>query len=407
MKKAAITAMLGALMLSPLAQAANTFFPDIEKGRYLTTVGDCAACHTVENGPLMAGGRAIETPFGKLVAPNLTPDRETGIGAWTDDQFVRALQQGVGHEGEYLYGAFPYTAYTKVKRDDLLAIRAYLATLPPVHHKVITNQLPFPFNVRASLYGWNMMFFKPGEFEADPTKSAKWNRGAYLAEGLAHCGTCHNSKNFLGGDTSDGHLQGYTLQGWVAPTITGDDYRGIRLWSDEEIAEYLKTGRNRHAAASGPMAEVVTNSTQFMKDTDLLAIASYLKDQKSGVQRPHSIDAKDPRMAASQAIYADNCSACHMSNGEGVAKLFPSLKNSGSVLAQDPTTVIRVVLQGAQAVATDAAPTGPSMPSFGWRLNDTQIAALATYLRNSWGNAGGEVSAGEVKSQRADLASQP
>jgi mono/diheme cytochrome c family protein len=407
MNKTAMTVMLGTLMLTPVAHAADTFFPDIEKGRYLTTVGDCAACHTVENGASMAGGRAIETPFGKLVAPNLTPDRETGIGAWSDDQFVRALQQGVGHNGEYLYGAFPYTAYTKVKRADLLAIRAYLATLPAVHNEVIANQLPFPFNIRMSLMGWNMMFFKPGEFEPNPAKSDKWNRGAYLAEGLAHCGTCHNSKNFLGGDTAGGHLQGYTLQGWVAPTITGDDFRGIGLWSEEEIAEYLKTGRNRHAAASGPMAEVVTNSTQFMPETDLLAIANYLKDQKSGLQRPQPIDVNDPKMASGRAIYADNCSACHMKNGEGVAKLFPSLKNSGSVLAEDPTTVLRVVLQGAQAVATDAAPTGPAMPAFAWRLDDSQVAALATYLRNTWGNAASEVTSAQVKSQRADLASQP
>jgi mono/diheme cytochrome c family protein len=398
-------AVLG-MAISSSATADSGFFPSIETGRYLTTVGDCTACHTVENGPLMAGGKTIATPFGNLVAPNITPDRETGIGAWTDEQFVQALQQGVGRHGEFLYGAFPYTAYTKVKRDDLLAIRAYLNTLPPVKNEVVANQLPFPFNIRASLYGWNMLFFKPGEYKPDPAKSSEWNRGAYLAEGLGHCSTCHNSKNLLGGDTSGGHLQGYTLQGWVAPTITGDDYRGIGKWSVEDVTEYLKTGRNEHAAASGPMAEVVTNSTQFMQDEDLKAIAVYLKDMRAGLKPPAALAATDPGMVAGAALYADNCSACHMKQGEGVARMFPALKDSGSALAQDPTTLVRVILRGAQAVATDAAPTGPSMPSFGWRLTDDQIAALGTYVRNSWGNAAPPVQSSQVAALRKDFSQE-
>lgn len=390
------------LTISAAAHADSAFFPDIEKGRYLTTVGDCTACHTQENGPLMAGGKAIETPFGKLVAPNLTPDRETGIGAWTDEQFVRALQQGVGRHRELLYAAFPYTAYTKVRRDDLLAIRAYLNTLPPVKNQVVANQLPFPFNIRTSLYGWNMLFFKPGEYKPDLTKSSEWNRGAYLAEGLGHCSTCHNSKNLLGGDTSGGHLQGYTLQGWVAPTITGDDYRGIGKWTTQDVTEYLKTGRHPYTAASGPMAEVVTHSTQFMQDEDLKAIAVYLKDMRADLTPPEAIAATDARMTTGAALYADNCSACHMKQGQGVARMFPALKDSGSVLAEDPTTLIRVILRGAQAVATDSAPTGPSMPSFGWRLTDAQVAALGTYVRNSWGNAGAAVQASQVAEQRQE-----
>ncbi|MFK0033605.1 c-type cytochrome [Pseudomonas monteilii] len=404
MIRTATAAMAASLMLSAAAHADSAFFPDIEKGRYLTTVGDCTACHTSEHGPVMAGGKAIETPFGKLVAPNLTPDRETGIGAWTDEQFVQALQKGVGRHGELLYGAFPYTAYTKVKREDLLAIRAYLATLPPVHNKVVANQLPFPFNVRTSLYGWNMMFFKEGEYKPDPGKSAEWNRGAYLAEGLAHCGTCHNSKNLLGGDTADGHLQGYTLQGWAAPTITGDAYRGVGGWSNAELVEYLQTGRNRFSAASGPMGEVVMHSTQFMKHEDLNAIATYIKSLDAGLTSPKPVDSKTQAMVAGKALYADNCSACHMANGEGVEKLFPSLRNAGAVLADDPATVLRVVLEGAQAVATDAAPTGPSMPSFAWRLDDSQVAAVATYIRNTWDNAAPAVTADQARAVREDLA---
>lgn len=371
----------------PLAQAANTYFPDIDKGRYLTTVGDCTACHTPEGAKPMSGGKPIETPFGNLIAPNLTPDRETGIGAWTDEQFVRAMQEGVGHNGEYLYGAFPYTAYTKVSKSDLLAIRAYLNTLEPVHNNVESNQLPFPFNIRTSLMGWNLLFFKKGEFKPDPSKSEEWNRGAYLAEGLAHCSTCHNSKNVLGGDTSDGHLRGFTLQGWVAPTITGDKYQGIGNWSIGDIAEYLRTGRNRYAAASGPMAEVITNSTQHMKDEDLRAIGVYLLSQKADLKSPEPVSTNDEMMKLGRQVYTVNCSACHMANGQGVPKMFPSLKGGGSVLADDPTTLMRVILRGAKAVSTDAAPTGPSMPAFAWRLSDKEVAAVSTFVRNSWGNA--------------------
>ncbi|MNO18528.1 Nicotinate dehydrogenase subunit B [compost metagenome] len=406
MNRSATAALAVSLMWVPAGPAQSALFPTIEKGRYLTTVGDCTACHTAEHGAVMAGGKAIETPFGKLVAPNLTPDRETGIGAWTDEQFIQALQKGIGHRGELLYGAFPYTAYTKVKREDLLAIRAYLATLPPVRNKVEANQLPFPFNVRTSLYGWNMMFFKEGEYKPDPNKSEQWNRGAYLAEGLAHCGTCHNSKNLLGGDTSGGHLQGYTLQGWVAPTITGDAYRGVGAWTNAELVEYLKTGRNRYSAASGPMGEVVMHSTQFMRHEDLAAIATYIKSLDAGLEAPKQVDQKTSSMVVGKALYADNCSACHMANGEGVPKLFPSLRNAGAVLAQDPATVLRVVLDGAQAVATDAAPTGPSMPSFAWRLDDSQVAAVATYIRNTWDNAAPAVTTQQARAVREQLANE-
>lgn len=393
---------LTALSGMSASRAADTYFPDIDKGRYLATVGDCTACHTPEGAKPMSGGKAIETPFGNLIAPNLTPDRETGIGAWTDDQFLRAMQEGIGHNGEYLYGAFPYTAYTKVSKPDLLAIRAYLNTLEPVHNKVDSNQLPFPFNIRDSLMGWNLLFFKKGEFKPDPSKTAEWNRGAYLAEGLAHCSTCHNSKNFLGGDTSDGHLRGYTLQGWVAPTITGDKYQGLGNWKAEDIVEYLRTGRNQFAAASGPMAEVVTNSTQHMQSDDLRAIAIYLLSQKADIKPPKPVSPDDEMMKLGQQVYSVNCSACHMANGEGVAKMFPSLKGSGSVLADDPATLTRVILRGAKAVSTDAAPTGPAMPAFAWRLNDKDAAAVTTFVRNSWGNAAPAVSESAVSNARDD-----
>ncbi|MDR6290148.1 mono/diheme cytochrome c family protein [Inquilinus ginsengisoli] len=403
--RAAIAGAAIALALGiAAARADDHAFETVEKGRYLTILGGCAACHTVPGGTPFAGGRAIETPFGDVLATNITPDRETGIGGWTDDEFVRALQEGIGRDGEHLYPALPYTAYTKVERDDLLAIRAYLDTLDPVRNPVEPNQLSFPFDMRLGMRGWNLLYFTAGPLKPRPDKPAEWNRGAALVEGLGHCGSCHTAKSWFGGDDTGAPLRGGALQGWFAPDITADRHVGIGDWSTAQIVEYLKTGRNERVAASGPMAEVVALSTSRMTDADLAAIATYLKDQPgAGATGPRPLAATDKRMVAGQAIYADNCSACHQASGEGIPRLFPALKGTGSAQSADPTTLIRVVLQGSQAVVTDAAPTAPAMPAFGWRLNDDQTAAVITYLRNSWGNAALPVRTGDVRSLRRTL----
>lgn len=386
------------------ARADDQAFETIEQGRYLTAAGDCAACHTVPGGPPFAGGRAIETPFGDILAPNITPDRETGIGAWTDDEFVRAMHEGIGREGEHLYPAFPYTAYTKISRRDVLAIRAYLDTLEPAHNPVEANQLPFPFSMRMSMRGWNLLYFEPGQLQPDPTKSPEWNRGAYLVEGLGHCATCHTAKGWFGGDDSAAPLEGGIVQDWFAPNITGDRHAGIGDWSAAEIVEYLATGRNDRVAASGSMAEVIALSTSKLTEGDLAAIATYLKDQPgAGAAAPQPLALTDARMVAGEAIYLDNCAACHAASGEGVPRLFPALKGTGSVQSEDPTTLIRVILRGTRAVATDAAPTGPAMPAFGWRLNDDQTAAVVTYMRNAWGNAAAPVTTAAVRRLREAL----
>jgi mono/diheme cytochrome c family protein len=380
-------------------------FDQIERGRYLAIAGDCTACHTTPGGKPFAGGRAIETPFGSLLAPNLTPDRETGIGAWSDEDFINALQHGRGRGGERLYPAMPYNYYTKMTRDDALAIRAYLDALEPVHNDVIANQLPFPFNIRLSMIGWNALFFKDGPFTPTPGKSDEWNRGAYLVEALGHCGACHTAKNFLGGDKTSGALQGGVLQGWYSPNLTGDARTGLGDWSVEDVVTYLKSGHSRMTAATGPMAEVVADSTSQLSDTDLSAMATYLKDQASaGTASPTPVAADDRAMRAGQAIYVDNCAACHTNEGAGITTLFPTLKASPIVQAADATSLIRIVLQGAQSVATDRAPTGPSMPALGWKLSDDQVAAVITYIRNDWGNAASAISASDVKASRQKLA---
>jgi mono/diheme cytochrome c family protein len=381
-------------------------FQQIERGRYLTIIGDCAACHTLPgSGRDFAGGRGIETPFGLLIAPNITPDRQTGIGAWTDDEFVNALKNGTGRDGNRLYPAMPYTYYTKLTRDDALAIRAYLNTLPPVYNPVQPNQLPFPFDIRTSMLAWDKLFFTPETFRPSPAKSAEWNRGAYLAEGLAHCGMCHTPKNLLGGDRSAEYLRGYALQGWFAPDITSNPRRGIGGWSIDEIAAYLKTGHNSTSAATGPMAEMVDLSTSHMTDADLKAIAVYLKDQPSNADRDaQSVVRPDEKtMKIGAAIYADECAGCHAANGKGAAGLFPSLNGTPVVQQTDPASLLHVVLRGARSAATDGAPTGAAMPQFAWVLNDDEVAAVLTYIRNAWGNSAPPVSAADVGKARAAL----
>jgi len=379
-------------------------FTQIERGRYLSILSDCAGCHTVPGGRPFSGGRAIETPFGNIVSPNVTPDLETGIGAWSDDQFDAAVRKGIGRTGAHLYPAMPYTAYTRLSRDDVMAIRAYLSSLEPVRSSRNANTLPFPFNIRSAMIVWNALYFTAGDYKPDPTKSAEWNRGKFIVDGPAHCGACHTPKTLLGGDRTDQYLQGANLQGWSAPDITNSRRTGLGSWTAEDVALYLKTGHNRTSAATGPMAEAVELSTSRMRDEDTKAIATYLKSLpgKTDEAAPAQVDANV--MAAGGAIYRDQCSACHGIEGKGVPHLFPALAESTMVRSNDPTTAIRIVLRGARSVGTKAEPTAPGMPSYGWQLDDGQIAAVLSYVRNSWGGASAPIDAKDVTRVRSDTA---
>jgi mono/diheme cytochrome c family protein len=382
-------------------------FTQIKNGQYLAILADCGSCHTVPGHSRYAGGRAIETPFGNIVAPNITPDRDTGIGAWTDDEFDAAVRKGVRRDGSPLYPAMPYNAYTKMTREEVLAIRAYLNTVEPVHHAVVANTLPFPFNIRTAMHVWDALYFTAGTYKPDPAKSAEWNRGAYIVSGPGHCGACHTPKTLLGGDKTSQYLQGSKIQGWFAPDITNDKTRGIGNWSVQDITAYLKAGHNLASAATGPMAEAVSLSTSHWKDGDLNATAVYLKSVpgREDTAKPLSVD--DPAMIAGAAIYRDECSACHMLDGRGTAKLFPSLADSSNVRSDDPASLIRVVLRGARSVATATEPTSPGMPSYAWELSDAQVASVLTYIRNAWGSAAPAVPAEEVTRERSRLALRP
>jgi mono/diheme cytochrome c family protein len=281
-------------------------------------------------------------------------------------------------------------------------MRAYLNTLPPVKQQRRESKLPFPLNQRVVMRGWDLLFFDAGTYQPDPNKSAEWNRGAYLVEGAGHCGGCHTPKNVLGGDKSSDVLLGGLVQNWFAPKIAGNMQDGTGSWSVDDIVEYLKTGRNKRSGAAGLMGEVVANSTSKLPDSDLRAIAVYIKDIKGG-PAPTAAAPEKNVMAAGEAIFRDSCAGCHRADGKGVPRMFPPLTHNANVQQQNATTVMRVILEGAQTAPTDKAPTPFAMPAFDWKLTDAQIAAVATYVRNSWGNSATPVSADEVKDLRRTL----
>jgi mono/diheme cytochrome c family protein len=373
----------------------------VARGRYLVVASDCQACHTAPRGQPFAGARAIRTPIGLIYSANITPDAKSGIGNWTEADFYRAMHKGIAHGGKNLYPAFPYTYFTRMSRADVDAIWAYLRTLPPTYRVKPPNKIPFPLNIRPLMAIWNALFFRPREFRPNPAMSAQWNRGAYLVQGPGHCGGCHTPKNIFLADRNSRALRGAKLNDWFALDLAGDARGGLASWSTGDIVEFLRSGRNARATASGSMQEVIYYSTSRMSDSDLAAIATYLKalpprDRERGVEH-----AEEAAMRSGEAIYVDTCSACHGPNGQGQPRYFPPLAGNAAVQANDPTTIIRIVLEGSRSVPTPAKPTAPTMPSFAWKLNDMEIASVLTFVRNSWGNAARPVSRGQAAKLRA------
>ncbi len=399
-----IVCLIASAWLAPRAWADPDNYAAVERGRALATAGDCIACHTAPGGAAFAGGLGLGTPFGTILTANITPDDGTGIGRWSAEDFARAMQEGIRPDGGHLYPAFPYPYYTKLTRADTDAIYAYLRTVTPVTKPVDRAALPFPFDIRASMIAWNALFFTPGRFVPDPNQSAIFNRGAYLVQGAGHCGACHTPLNALGANKASAFLQSNLIDNWIAPNLTNDARLGIGSWSVDDIVTYLQAGRNSTNIASGPMAEVVYFSTSRMPLEDLRAIAVYLKAQApAGASAATAVDAQGSAMRAGEAIYVDTCAACHTRAGSGIANLFPKLAHNPVVQQNDPTTLIRIVLTGAKGVVTATAPTAPAMPSLGYRLNDSEIAAVLTFVRNSWGNAAASVSASDVAALRRQV----
>ena len=402
-----LAGLLGlSLAIAVPAGAQGTTYSTIERGRYLVNAGDCASCHTDQGGKPYAGGLAVPTPFGTIYSTNITPDPATGIGRWSEQDFYKAMHNGIRRDGKHLYPAFPYPWFTKVSRDDVHAIKAFLDTLTPVRQQNKPTELPWPLSVREVMAGWNKLYFYEGAFKPDPKKSEQWNRGAYLVDGLGHCGACHTDTNVLGAPKTAEKLQGGDFgEHWYAPGLTSNLSDGLGTWSAAEIVEYLKTGANAKSAAGGPMAEVVKNSTQYLSDVDLNAIAVYLKDvpAEKGQATTKTPDIDKQAWSRGEALYVDNCTGCHMENGEGIAQIFPSLKASSGVQAKLPDTVIHVVLAGAKVAATPGKLTGFAMPAFAGKLDDKEVADLVNYIRNAWGNHSSLTNPNAVSKVRKDV----
>jgi mono/diheme cytochrome c family protein len=391
------------LLCTALARGTAQAAPSAEtiaRGKALTEAADCAGCHTADLSKPFAGGKRIDTPFGGIYSPNLTPDRDTGIGAWSDDEFHRALHYGVARDGSRYYPAFPYPNFTKLIRDDVLAVRAFLATLTPLRNTPPPPELYWPLNYRVLMRGWDWLFFQPGIFQPDQQKTAQWNRGGYLVEGAAHCGACHTPKNILGGDKRDRLYGGGLVQGWFAPRLDGAPRSGLKSWSTDDIVEYLQSGRNGRSHAGKPMAEVVVNSTSKMSDADVRAIAVYLKDLPAGAPEPVVTPPPQAEMSAGAAVYGHFCIACHEADGSGAPRIYPPLPGNANLQSANPSSVLRIILDGAQTVTTPRAPNTGSMPDYAGQLSDQQIADVTNYIRNSWGNAAPPVTPGQVKKAR-------
>jgi mono/diheme cytochrome c family protein len=380
----------------------------LARGEYLARAGDCIACHTAREGKLFAGGLPMMTPFGTLYTSNITPDAQTGIGTWTSDQFYNTMHNGRFPDGGLLYPAMPFASYTKVTREDSDAIYAYLRSIPPVKQPNRPHDLRFPYNNRSLILGWRTLFFREGEYEPDPTKSADWNRGAYLVEGLGHCGMCHTAINALGGSSASQAFEGglIPMQNWYAPSLTSNKEAGLGDWSIEEITAYLRTGVSDRGAVYGPMAEVVYNSLQYLNDDDIRAMAVYLKSLSQGT----SPDKPAPPLPSAESslllsfgkpIYDRECASCHGPTGLGMPPHYPPLAGNQSIQMASAVNAIRMVLNGGYPPGTAGNPRPYGMPPFAQRLSDDEVAAVVTYIRTSWGNRGEPVSARQANELRS------
>jgi len=372
----------------------------IARGKALVEAGDCASCHTADPAKPFAGGKRIDTPFGAIYSPNLTPDKDTGIGAWSDQDFHRALREGISPRGSRYYPAFPYPYFTKMTRDDIQAIRAYLATQTPVRNSAPPPALRWPLNYRVVMRGWDWLFFKPGILVPDQQKSPEWNRGRYLVEGPGHCGACHTPKNVFGADRQSRALGGGLVGDQFAPRLDQAPRSGLKSWSADDIAEYLQSGRNGRSHANGLMAEVVLNSTSLMGDADVQAIATYLKALPPGEREPNVLPPPEAQMADGQKVYRGACVACHEVDGSGAPKIYPPLPGNANLQSAIAASTLRIILDGAHTLTTPRAPNPGSMPAYADKLSDQEIADVTTYIRNSWGNSASAVTAAQVAKAR-------
>lgn len=367
-------------------------------GEYVAKAGDCTACHTAPGGKELAGGMKFPTPVGDIYATNITPDKQHGIGDYSFDEFDRAMRQGVAKDGHRLYPAMPYTSYAKMSEQDMRALYDYLMHEVPAQNTANReSDISWPLSMRWPLAVWNQLFHEDKPYQPDNGQSAQWNRGAYLVQGLGHCGSCHTPRGWamqekgLDSKTPE-FLTGAELDGWYAP--------GLRGLKQNEVVALLKSGRSQHAAVAGPMSDVVAHSTQYLSDDDLNGIAIYLHGLMDETAKPTATTAvPEAIMASGRHTYAMYCSTCHGNKGEGSDNVIPALAGNLSVTAENPLTALRVVMEGAHTPITQQA-TAITMPGYDWILNDQETADLMSYLRGSWGNQAAPVTAVQVQEAR-------
>lgn len=367
----------------------------VAHGAYLARAGNCIGCHTTIGGAAFAGGRGVATPFGVVFAPNITPDTQTGIGNWTAGDFWRAMHHGRSKDGRLLYPAFPYPSFTRVTRDDADALYAFLRSVPAVARANQPHALRFPYSTQAALAAWRALYFRPGGLTADPTRSAAWNRGRYLVQGLGHCAACHSARNFLGGTSLNAEYAGGLMPdaGWYAPSLSTPTQAGVQHWAREQTIALLRDGVSQHAGVSGPMAEVVFSSTQFLTEQDLDAMAQFLASIPIAAPQPVSVERADGAILARGAdLYKAHCASCHGENGQGVPDIYPALAGNRQVTLPSHNNVVHVIRQGGFLPATAGNPRPFGMPPYGQLLSDSDIAAVASFIRQSWGNAASAVS---------------
>jgi len=380
--------------------------PPEQRGAYLARIGNCMGCHTAQGGKPYAGGHSLDTPIGTFITPNITPDQDTGIGLWNEDDFWRALHEGKGRNGTALYPAFPYTEYTKITREDSNAIFAYLRSLPPVQQRNPPSRIRFPFNLRPLIYVWRALYFEEGVYRPQTAKSEEWNRGAYLVQGLGHCNACHTARNPIGASQSES-LGGGQIMGsnWYAPSLTSLQEASTSDWSIQEIAQLLTTGMSSRAATTGPMADVVSQSLQYLTDEDAHGMAVYLQSlpgtapHSRGVA-PELTEEVDEQLRQGGKIYETYCQDCHGSFGQGSPGTYPPLAENRSIILANAVNPIRSILYGGYAPVTKTQPRPYGMPPFSQILHDKEVALVLSYIRNAWGNRGSLVTAVQVDKSR-------
>tara|TARA_B110000438_G_scaffold229952_1_gene224848 strand:- start:529 stop:1827 length:1299 start_codon:yes stop_codon:yes gene_type:complete len=391
------------------------------RGEYVARAANCVACHTLPDGPALAGGLEMATPLGNIYATNITPDKETGIGNYTLADFDASVRQGVAKDGHRLYPAMPYPSYAKITDEDIAAMYDYfMNSVPAVKYSPPENKIPWPLNIRWPLAVWNILFFDDDVYEADESKSDAWNRGAYLVQGLGHCGACHTPRglafNERGYDEDDSEfLAGAFLDNWYASDLTQSNRAGLGRWSKEDVATYLKTGRNIHSTAFGTMDEVIINSTQFLTDDDNDAMATYLvslsaaNDDGDYVYDDSTyalLRSTERRSKSGALLYMQQCESCHVDSGNGYPPYMPPMAGNPPVMDPDPASLINIVLNGSSRLVVDGTPDAYRMPGYRTMLSDQQIADIVTFVRQGWGNNASVVGTADVAALRdlTDLA---